>query len=121
MGQEAFMSAIEKRIGSRITEIRLSKKLTQAQLAEKVNLSVETISRLERAISFPSLKTLEYIAKALGVPLKSFFDFADSEPKNEVYERDLAKLTAFLRTLSTKDIRLIHEILKVVFSKIKTN
>ena len=32
------MSDIEKRIGGKITEIRLSQKLTQAQLAEKVNL-----------------------------------------------------------------------------------
>jgi len=30
------MAGIEKRIGAKITEIRLTRKLTQAQLAEKV-------------------------------------------------------------------------------------
>ena len=59
------MSDIEKQIGARITELRLSRKLTQAQLAEKANLSVETISRMERGASFPSLKTLENIEEAI--------------------------------------------------------
>jgi len=67
------MAGIEKRIGVKITEIRLTRKLTQAQLAEKVNVSVETISRLGRGVSIPSLKTLGNIAQSLNTPLKSFF------------------------------------------------
>ncbi|KKM15467.1 hypothetical protein LCGC14_1695770, partial [marine sediment metagenome] len=63
------MSSIEKWIGARITGVRLSRKLTQAQLAEKVDVSVETISRMERGVSFPSLRSLENIAHALDTPL----------------------------------------------------
>lgn len=112
--------SIEKRIGAKITEIRLTKGLTQAQLAEKVNLSVETISRMERGVSFPSLKTLENIAGSLNAPLQSFFDFDDRPSKSKAFERELSKLTAFLRTLTMKDISLIHEILPVVFKKLKS-
>jgi len=112
------MSGIEKRLGAKITEIRLSQKLTQAHLAEKVNVSVETISRMERGVSFPSLKTLENIAHSLNTPLKAFFEFDGDQPKSQSFERDLSKLTAFLRTLNKKDINIVHEILKVVFKKI---
>lgn len=112
------MCSIERRLGSKITEIRLSQKLTQSRLAEKVNVSVETISRMERGVSFPSIKTLENIAMSLKVPLKNFFEFNDDQPRDQLTERELAKLTAFLRTLDRKDLTLIHEILKVVFKKV---
>ena len=112
------MSTIEKRIGSKITEIRLSKKLTQAQLAEKLDVSVETISRMERGVSFPSLKTLENLSHALDTPLKTFFDFNEEKSKDQPFERELSKLNVFLRTLRKKDITLIHEILKFTFKKL---
>lgn len=112
------MAGIEKLIGAKITEIRLTRKLTQAQLAEKVNVSVETISRLERGVSIPSLKTLENIAQSLNTSLKNFFEFDDRSSKNQAFERELSKLTAFLRTLSIKEITLLHEILNVVFKRL---
>jgi transcriptional regulator with XRE-family HTH domain len=112
------MAGIEKRIGAKITEIRLTRKLTQAQLAEKVSVSVETVSRLERGVSMPSLKTLEDIAQALDIPLKSFFEFDNRISKNQTFERELSKLTAFLRTLSRQEITLILEILNVIFKKL---
>ena len=113
------MSGIEKRIGGRITEIRLSQKLTQAQLAEKVNLSVETISRMERGVAFPSLKTIEIIAGSLNVPLKSFFEFDEHPSQDKSFERELSKLIGFLRSLRKKEITLVHKILKVVFKNVK--
>ena len=113
------MSGIEKRLGGKITEIRLAQKLTQAQLAEKVNLSVETISRMERGVSFPSLRSIEMIVDSLNVPLKSFFEFDEDQPKNRAYERELSKLIGALRTLSKKDIILVHKVLKAVFKSLK--
>ena len=113
------MSDLERRIGGKITEIRLSKRLTQAQLAEKVGVSIETISRMERGINFPSLKTLENIADALDEHLKTFFDFDDHPSKDKSYERELSKLIGFLRTLDKKEVKLAHEILKSVFRSLK--
>lgn len=113
------MPDIEELIGSRITEIRLSRNLTQAQLAEKVNVSVETISRLERGVSFPSLKTMANIASALDVPLSNFFEFGVHEPKDRAFERELSKLTAFLRTMDKQELALLHDILRAVYAKLK--
>jgi transcriptional regulator with XRE-family HTH domain len=114
-----IMSAIEKRIGGKITEIRLERKLTQPELAEKINVSVETISRMERGVTFPSLKTVEKISKTLDVPLKTFFDFDEFQSKDKSFERELSKLIAFLRTLREEEITMIYKILKVVFKTLK--
>ncbi len=111
------MSGIEKRIGARITEIRLSCRLTQFQVAEKINVSVETVSRLERGVSIPSLRTLEFLAEKLNVSLKTFFDFEEAPAKHQTFEREIAKLVSLLRVLSHKELRLLHEILKIVISK----
>lgn len=46
---------------------RKEKGLTQVQLAKKSGLPQSHISRLERAAHSPSFKTLEKVAKALGV------------------------------------------------------
>ncbi|MEW6002951.1 MAG: helix-turn-helix transcriptional regulator [Nitrospirota bacterium] len=88
-------------------------------MAEKVNVSTETISRMERGVTIPSVKTLENIAQALNTPLKTFFDFDARLSKSQAFERELSKLTAFLRTISIKEITLIHEILKVVFKRLE--
>jgi len=51
--------------------------------------------------------------------LKSFFEFDDSSSKSQVFERELAKLIAFLRTLSIKEITLLLDILNIVFKKLE--
>lgn len=54
-------------IGKRIREIRLSKKLTQAALAEMSGVEPSNISHIERAATKLSLPTLVSIANALEV------------------------------------------------------
>ena len=110
------MPNVEKLIGAKIKETRRSKGFTQEHLSEMIDVSVETISRLERGVSMPSLKTLENIAQAFGAPLKSFFDFDEKPSKNKTFERELSRLIAFLRTLNIKQIKLIREVLKTTFA-----
>ncbi len=109
------MSTIEKRIGGKVTEIRLEKKLTQAELAERIGISVESVSRLERGVSFPSLKTVDKISKTLDVSLKEFFDFDEHETRDKSYERELSKFVAFLRTLDEKEISLVHKMTRAAW------
>ena len=113
------MSRIEKQIGSKIREIRLSSQMTQADLAERIDVSVESISRLERGVTFPSLKTMEKMATALNVPLKMFFEFGEAKAGSKSFETSLSKLVAFLRTLNKDEIILVHKVLKAVFGTIK--
>ena len=52
-------------LGERVKYLRRLKNLTQAQLAEKVDLSVNYISQIETGVAAPTLKTLFALAQAL--------------------------------------------------------
>ena len=43
--------------------------MTQAQLAEKLNVTAKAVSRWERGQGFPDVRTLEPLAQALGITL----------------------------------------------------
>ena len=60
------MSGLRKQFGTRLKALRLEAGLTQEQLAEKTNLSVDFLSLVERGINAPSFDNLEKIAQALG-------------------------------------------------------
>lgn len=59
-------------IGEKIKCERLKKSLKQYELAEKANISNTYLSDIEVGRTFPSLKTLDKIAKALQVDIKIF-------------------------------------------------
>lgn len=111
------MGNIEKRIGLRITENRVCQKFTQSQLAEKIDVSVETISRIERGVTVPSLKTIEKIAAALNVSMKDLFDCESEVRVKSSDEKELAKLFGILRSLDKREIKLIYKLVKVVYKK----
>ena len=59
-------------IGKRIQEKRTEKNITQEQLAEKLSVSAEYISRLENAKSQINLKRLAEISDFLEIPIEYF-------------------------------------------------
>lgn len=73
---------IKQKIGMRIKHFRELHKLTQFELSEKVDVSVETIYNSEsgRKLSFPMI---EKIAFELNIPVKELFDFGKLKNKNE--------------------------------------
>lgn len=63
------MNNIKKRLGRRIQELRKSNKLTQEQLAEKIEIGTSNISYIETGKFYPTPDTLSKIAKALNVEI----------------------------------------------------
>lgn len=111
---------LEKVIGRHIAKIRKGRQLSQAQLAEMIDVAPETISRLERGISMPSLKAFENISRALEVPLKSIFDFEYSQQvKRNASEREITRIVNFLKTKRLEEVRVGFEILRDVFRGMK--
>lgn len=76
-------------VNNKIKQLRLSKNLSQEQLAEKAKVSVRTIQRME-AGGDASIETLNLVAGALGVPVKELFDdLTDQENKIKNAEEKL--------------------------------
>lgn len=61
-------------LGKTIQSIRLSKGLTQSQLAKMTNCTDGLICQIEKGQTDPSLKRLRKIAKALGVSTTRFLE-----------------------------------------------
>ena len=59
-------------IGQQIKVYRKKKGLTQEELAEKVDLSVQHISRIESGCYIPSLKSFFMMVDVLGIDLRNF-------------------------------------------------
>jgi transcriptional regulator with XRE-family HTH domain len=63
----------EEKFGDHLRSLRQGRGLTQAALAEKSDLSVDAVRRVERGIFSPSLQTVGKLAKGLNVSLKTLF------------------------------------------------
>lgn len=87
-------------IGNKIRELRVSKKLSQKQLAEFLNVTPQTISKWELNKSYPDIEMLVKISQIfdvstdsiLGKSKRSFFDsfFKKKGPKNMYPEKERA-------------------------------
>ncbi len=61
-------------IGRRLRQTRKDLTLSLADLAKRSGVSTGTLSQLERGLVSPSLRTIERIGQALGVPIYWLFD-----------------------------------------------
>lgn len=116
------MASIEKQIGAQLARGRRERGLTQAELAELIDVTTETVSRLERGVSIPSLKTIETIGNVLNIHPRDIFDF-EYTPKLKVaaVEKETAKLIAFLKTKRITDIKMCYRVLRNVLGEIEKN
>ena len=62
------MISIEK-LGSRIADRRKAVGLTQTQIAERMGVTPQAVSKWERGLAFPDLAYLDDLAKLLNVSM----------------------------------------------------
>jgi putative transcriptional regulator len=63
------------RVTNRITELRQSAGLSQAQLAQRIGVTRQTVNAIEGGKYSPSLEAAFLIARALQHPLEEVFDY----------------------------------------------
>ncbi|NOY14004.1 MAG: helix-turn-helix domain-containing protein [Deltaproteobacteria bacterium] len=71
----------ELQIGQQIRQLRQDRRLTLQDLSEATELSKPLLSQIENEQVIPPLATLLRIAKALKVPLQTFFEEEDNTQK----------------------------------------
>lgn len=69
------MSQLKTNFGNRVRTLRLDADMTQEEMANRIDVTVETISNIERGVYGAKFDTLENLAEILGVPVKELFDF----------------------------------------------
>jgi transcriptional regulator with XRE-family HTH domain len=101
------MTTIESRLGQRIARQRRAMGLTQAQLADKVDVEPETISRIETGARSASLALLVLVARALEVKLDELFRLHD---RVDVKDQAVERLLWFAARLSSAEIELVMDV-----------
>lgn len=71
-----------------IRQHRLAGKMTQAQLAEKIGVQYQTVSKWENGITMPDIMTLPRIADVLDITLDELFGRKQYRCKGEMSEDD---------------------------------
>lgn len=78
------MGTIGKILAENVITLRKERGFTQETLADLASLSVTGIAMVETQRTWPSKKTIEVIAKALGVPEERLFANPDYIPEPSI-------------------------------------
>ena len=97
-------------IGERLKQARHAKKMTQEQLAEKLDVSVAFLSRVERGHSHLNLNRLSQVCKFLDVS-EGYILSGSSEDSKSYLDEDFKKI---LDKCSPEKQRLIYNIAKTI-------
>ncbi len=67
---------LQKKFGAKLAYIRKSKKLSQMQLADMVNMNFNYIGQIERGEANVTINTIKNIADALNIEVFELFKFS---------------------------------------------
>ena len=73
-------------LGAKIKELRQSRGMTQEQVAQKLNVSNQTVSKWETGAACPDLSLIVPIARLFGVTTDELFDFSATADKLRLEE-----------------------------------
>lgn len=100
-------------IGERLKKARVSKNLTQEQLAEKIDVSVAFLSRVEHGNVKINLSRISQICDILDISIGYILTGTGSNSKDYLSE-DFSNL---LKDCPPEKIKLIYDIAKVIINE----
>lgn len=74
-------------IGAKIRHLRCKAGLTQEQLAEKLGLSAQSVSKWENAVAMPDITLLPKLAEEFGVSIDELFDLTREQKLRRIENR----------------------------------
>jgi transcriptional regulator with XRE-family HTH domain len=106
------MATIEQLVDRQVAAHRKTAGLTQAALAERIGVAVETISRLERGVVIPPVSRLDEIAEVLGVKLIDLFRYSE---RGRATDHAVDRLVAAVVRRGADDVEVIARLANLVF------
>lgn len=92
----------QTKIGNFIILCRKDKKLTQEQLAEKLNVSVNAVSKWERGLNLPDYSNMQILCDTLGISINEFFA-GEYLKENEVEKQAERNILDILKISNAKN------------------
>lgn len=85
--QTSPAAPLEARVGARLRALRVARRLSISELAERAGVSTGMVSQIERDLSNPSVRMLERLRVALDVPLTALLEDADPQQSKKEFVR----------------------------------
>ncbi|MBP5730014.1 MAG: helix-turn-helix domain-containing protein [Clostridia bacterium] len=74
-------------LGKKIKQLRFKAGLTQEQLADKLGIGPQSVSKWENAVAMPDITTLPLLAEVFGVSIDDLFDLTAEQRLNRIENR----------------------------------
>ncbi|MBQ3668502.1 MAG: helix-turn-helix domain-containing protein [Clostridia bacterium] len=71
-------------LGKKIRQLRFRAGLTQEQLAEKLGIGAQSVSKWENAVAMPDISALPLLAEIFGVSIDDLFDLTSEQRLNRI-------------------------------------
>ncbi len=107
---------IKKALGNRVRTLRTQRNLTQDELSEMIERSVDGLSLIERGQNWPSADTVERLADAFNIDPTDLFDGL-SISQGGKHPDAFAVANDTLRRISKKDLPFAAELLEALERK----
>lgn len=101
------MADNKKLLGQKVRQLRKQNGYSQERFAELVGIDPNSVSRIECGVHYPSLDTLEKIAKVLKVEMRDLFLFSSKESAEELR-------TYLVQTATELDVEKLREVVRAV-------
>ena len=103
------MDDIKTLFGKKIKELRIKKRLSQEELAEKIDIAERNLSKIECGKSFIRAEKIGRLAEVLGVSPKDLFDFEHQKNISAIREELIDEIKS-----NDKNLRLLYQIYKII-------
>jgi transcriptional regulator with XRE-family HTH domain len=104
--------SLGQRFGAHVRSLREARRLTQEVLAERSELSVDAIRRIERGGFSPSLNTLAALSAGLDVSLGTLFSSFERGRRDEV-----AEVADYLTARTAREVRMAWRVVRALFDE----
>ena len=74
-------------LGKKIRQLRFKAGLTQEQLADRLGIGAQSVSKWENAVAMPDITTLPLLAEIFGVSIDDLFGLTAEQHLNRIENR----------------------------------
>jgi len=103
----------QEKIGKFISEKRKEKNLTQAQLAEKIGVSINAVSKWERGLNLPDASIMLEVCDLLDITVNELLSGKKLTPEEQKLKSDINAISIITTKKEIENIKLLTEILIV--------
>jgi transcriptional regulator with XRE-family HTH domain len=101
----------QEKIGKFISEKRKEKNLTQAQLAEKIGVSVNAVSKWERGLNLPDASIMLELCDTLDISVNDLLNGEKLTPEEQKHKSDINAISILTTKKEVEKVKLLTEIL----------